>query len=221
MAKKTKAIRKSIRDDDDTFETNGVGGRHAAALAASDGSPDSLDRVRDILFGNQQRDTERRLGDLEEQIQADMETMRDDIVSRVESAVEALDGRISDLSERLDDGLSKGRDELRELDRSHTDAMRKLDSDHSDKMDAISTKLKAADAASVERDAELKSLLTDESAALREELAAVQAELTEALETATANLTDVKADREALADLFTDAAARLSESTGRAKSKRK
>ncbi len=204
----------------------------AALLEDDEPTPDSLERVRDILFGSQQRDTERRLGELEEQIGLDLDAMRDDLGTRLEDAVAKIDDRLTDLSARLDDSVrdlkdaaktahGEIRDEIREMDRSHTDAMRQLDADGIKRTDELGRQLDEQAAASESRDSDLRSALDDTATAVRDELATVRDELNEALDAAVAQLGDAKADRSALAELFSDAAARLADEPAKPSRSRK
>ncbi|MEL7238087.1 MAG: hypothetical protein AAGK78_04430, partial [Planctomycetota bacterium] len=67
----------------------------AKAKAAANGQAgktgdggESLEKVRDILFGSQQRDNEERFGLLEDQIAADLQALRDDTRKRLDSLEE-------------------------------------------------------------------------------------------------------------------------------------
>ena len=84
---------------------------------ASDGTnPASLDKVRDILFGNQMRDVERRFARLEERLIKETADLKDDVRRRLETLEayvrrenESLEGQIkSERGDRVDahSGLS-------------------------------------------------------------------------------------------------------------------
>ncbi len=64
---------------------------------AADGAADrNVDQIRDILFGGQMRDYERRFTDLHQKLEADLARMR-----------EAQDKRLAQIEKRVDDQLEK------------------------------------------------------------------------------------------------------------------
>jgi hypothetical protein len=82
-----------------------LSGDEAASPAAPDAGSGSLDKVRDILFGAQARDFERRFARLEERLLKDTSDLREDVRKRLEvleqfvrREAESLADRIADLS---------------------------------------------------------------------------------------------------------------------------
>jgi hypothetical protein len=115
----------------------------ATSAAKIDSTGANLDKVRDILFGSQLREIDRRLTRLEERQLKDMNDLKSDVKSRLDAfdsymrhETEALTGQIQ--TERHDRGstdeqLSKGQRELRQqlLDQHQHlsgDIRRKIDS---------------------------------------------------------------------------------------------
>ena len=89
----------------------------AAALTGGEGAtPASLDKVRDILFGSQMRDVERRFARLEERLLKETTDLKDDVRRRLDTLEayirrenESLEGQIkSERGDRVDahSGLS-------------------------------------------------------------------------------------------------------------------
>ena len=104
----------------------------------------NLDKVRDILFGNQMRDIDRRLGRLEErliketnEVKADLNNRLDAFNSYVRHEAESLAGRI-DAEHRdrqgVDEQLSK---EQRELRQQLLDQHRRLSDDLRRKVEEV------------------------------------------------------------------------------------
>lgn len=57
----------------------------ALRLPGDGTNPASLDKVRDILFGNQMRDVERRFARLEERLVKDTADLKDDVKKRLDT----------------------------------------------------------------------------------------------------------------------------------------
>ena len=72
---------------------------------ASDGTnPASLDKVRDILFGNQMRDVERRFARLEERLLKETTDLKDDVRRRLDTLEAYM---------RRENGVARGTDQVR------------------------------------------------------------------------------------------------------------
>jgi hypothetical protein len=107
-------------------------GQRDDAVRLPDGaSPASLDKVRDILFGNQMRDVEKRFARLEERLVKDTADLKDEVRQRLEMLeayvrreAESLDGQIkSERADRVDSHATLSnelRDTARTLDRRST-----------------------------------------------------------------------------------------------------
>ena len=65
------------------------------------GEVENLDRVRDILFGSQVRDSERRIGKLEELVTKEMADVREDVRKRLEAIEASVRKEVQSLLERL------------------------------------------------------------------------------------------------------------------------
>ena len=59
-----------------------AGGLEVAEPPAAEAQPESLDKVRDILFGGQMRAVETRLQGLEERLRREHEALKSDFASR-------------------------------------------------------------------------------------------------------------------------------------------
>jgi ABC-type transporter Mla subunit MlaD len=218
MAKKNgKVARPSSR----TAEAEDYAGDRAALLAANNGTGDSLDRVRDILFGNQVRDVDRRLEEIEAGFTSEIESLREDLTGRLDTITEALEAAVSDLSEKLGeehDRATQAEKDLaaqsREDARKQAEDLKQLDADHRERLRATDDRLAEAVAASQQRDEDLGKAADENLATLRDELSTARGEIDQALSTleeSLAGLGEAKTDRAALSQMFADLSERLVE----------
>lgn len=160
----------------------------------------SIDKVRDILFGAQMRDYDRRFGRLEERLLKETSDLKDDVRKRlaaleqyVKQELEALGERLS--AERADrEGSTKTLgQELRET------------------AQAFDKKTASMDDQSARSQRDLRQQLLEQQQRLTDELQSRHEELLATLNRESTELRDEKADRAALASLFTEMALRLND----------
>jgi DNA anti-recombination protein RmuC len=159
----------------------------------------SIDKVRDILFGGQMRDYDKRFARLEERLTKDTAELRDEIRKRlsaleqfVHQEVAAIGDRLAgEQHARLDAEKALG-DELREAGR------------------AFERRTAAMDDQSSRAQRELRQALLEQAQRLTDEIQQRHEELLGVVGRASGELRDEKADRAALASLFTEMALRLS-----------
>jgi hypothetical protein len=164
------------------------------------GSAGNVDKIRDILFGSQMRDYEARFARLEETLIKETleirETNRrrfDQLETYIKREFETVQAKFkAERDERLDVAAQNSR-ELKELGESLSRRIRDLD----DRTTAA------------ERD--LRSQMMDQAREITGEMHAGHEEVTSVLEKRVHELRDGKADRAALATLFTEVALRLSD----------
>jgi hypothetical protein len=159
---------------------------------------ESLDQVRDILFGSQLRDQDRRFHQIDEKVTAELGTFRDEIrksVATLESffktELHALASRITVESSQRNDGVASLKNELAATSTALDKHLTQIDAQHA------------------EAESDLRGLVADQSAAIREDLKATHAELSALVEKLAADLRGSKTDRATLANLFTEMAGRL------------
>jgi vacuolar-type H+-ATPase subunit E/Vma4 len=94
-----------------------------SAAGASDlGSGASLDKVRDILFGVQVREFERRFARLEERLVSETNELKEQITRRMD----ALDQRTASLNEQISTSQRESRQHQLDVQQRLTDDIRKL-----------------------------------------------------------------------------------------------
>jgi hypothetical protein len=160
----------------------------------------SIDKVRDILFGAQMRDYDRRFARLEERLLKETVDLKDDVKKRlsaleqyVKQEVEAIGDRLSAEHDGREDAVMTIRQELRETGTTFDKKTATLDDQ----------------AARAHRD--LRQQLLEQQQRLSDELQSRHQELLGTLNRESTELRDEKADRAALASLFTEMAMRLSD----------
>lgn len=159
----------------------------------------SLDKVRDILFGSQLREMDRRVQRLEERVLKELHELREDGRRRHE----ALDSHVRRELEALGQGLTS---ERAARDETEAGLRREL-------VDAAAQqqrRLGQVEAETGKGLRELRQQLTEQGARLQDELQGRHAEVCRMLERHIGELRGDKADRSTLASLLTEMALRLS-----------
>ena len=172
-----------------------------AGLGAEDmGGAGNLARVRDILFGTQMRDYDKRFTRVEERLAKELEDLKQDTKKRVESLelfmkkeMETLVDRLKVEQEERKQGLRESARELKELAGSFEKKVGQL----AEQMD--------------KGERNLRHHILEQANQLRDEMQQSQAEMQAMVEREAQELRDVKADRAALGDLFMEMAMRLNE----------
>ena len=170
----------------------------APAAAALEEMPESLEKVRDILFGGQMRTVETRLQAMEERLLREQKVLRGDMAKQIAELDAFARKEFQAASERLAAERAKRADDLKALSAEIKDALRDLEKRHG--------KLQEATGAS---DAELRDQLLLHAKATAAEFAKVVDRMAAELGKSHEELMSSKTDSAALAALFTDVASRL------------
>jgi chromosome segregation ATPase len=172
----------------------------SAAMAAVGLSREaaSVDKIRDILFGGQMRDYERKFGSLEDRLSKETTDLKEEVRRSmgafdqfVKQELESLAGRLKSESDQRQAAVRELTSEIRELKQALQQASAHLD-------DRIST---------VQR--ELRQQLLDQYRNLSDDISRKSQEADSALKRESGELRFEKADRAALAALFNEVALRL------------
>lgn len=158
----------------------------------------NIDKIRDILFGSQSRDFERRFGRLEERITKDVADMRDETRKKLDSLEEFIKGEVRSLSERIASEQS-----------SRSDAVRDLASELKDLSHQLEKKAASINEQAARSESDLRQQLLAQSKTLSDDIQLRHNELLASLDREASEIRDDKADRTALAELFTEMAMRL------------
>ena len=177
----------------------------AVALATSFGMPCAhaqtaadLDKIRDILFGAQSRDYERKFSTLEERLLKESAELRNDLKRRFDSLEVYIKKEIEAVTDRVKAEQAERADSITELSRELKDLVKNLDK---------KTGHLEEQASKAQR--ELRQQLLDQSKSLSEDMQTHHKELSVALDHAVEQLRTEKTDRASLAALFMEASMRL------------
>jgi hypothetical protein len=163
-----------------------------------DQTVESLDKVRDILFGQQVRDSEKRFTRLEDRLAKEIADAREDLAKRMTALENFAKSEVDSLIDRLktekDERSRADRETAKELEES----TKSLEKKYSD-----------LDGRTTDAQREIRKLILDQSKLLRDEMLKSNQELSATLQRAIAELRHDKADRFALGDLLTEMALKL------------
>lgn len=173
-------------------------GSAASNGPAPDASPESLDQVRDILFGGQMRMVDSRLQGLESRLQQEQTALRTEF-SRA----------IGDLDDAMKKGLAQLNDKLASERAKRVEDLKALVSDMRESLKNVDRRHQGLEEATAQADAELRDHLVKQGTALSADLARTADRLTNQVESIAARLQAEKLDTAALASGLTDLAQRL------------
>jgi hypothetical protein len=182
-----------------TAQAAGPNGQ-SESINGADAQPDAgnIEKIRDILFGGQMRDYDRRFSRVEEQLIKESLNLREDTRKRFEGLEAFIKSEFAALSERL-----------QAEQRTRDDAVQGLWRGVQELNQSISGKLADLHDGTTRAQSDLRQQILDQSKALSDEIRSKQDEVTAMLQREVADLTDAKTDRSALANLFTEMAMRL------------
>lgn len=173
------------------------------AVVQAQPTGENLEKVRDILFGAQMRDHDKRFVRLEERIAREAESLRDETRKRLDS----LEGYIKKEVQTL---MERGKSEQNQ----RTEADKELAQEIKTNTKALEKHLGELDERAAEAERGLRQELLDQSKTLRDEIHQAIQQLSAAVQRGVEELRHDKTDRSALADLFTEMAMRLNELDG-------
>lgn len=169
-----------------------------AAPPPNETAPESLDKVRDILFGGQMRAVESRLQGLEERIMREQATMRSDFNKQLADLDASAKRDAQTLNERLAAERTKRTDDLKALSAELKEILRSLEKRHV-KLEELSGLA----------DAEIRDQILQQSRAISNEIERLSQRVTTDLNREVAALRNDKTDVSAIVSVFSDMATRL------------
>src|ERR1051325_172733 len=158
----------------------------------------NIDKIRDILFGVQMRDYEKRFTRLEERLIKESNSLRDDTKKRFEALEIYLKHELEALTERLTAEQNARNENAENLAQGIKETARAFEK-RAAQMDEQATRSQR----------ELRQQILDQSKSLNDEIRQKYEELTGLLQREAEELRADKTDRSALAALFTEVAMRL------------
>ncbi|MGH9713277.1 MAG: hypothetical protein ACRD5M_08260 [Candidatus Acidiferrales bacterium] len=169
---------------------------NAAGKEGAEGA--NVDKIRDILFGSQMRDYEKRFSRLEDNVTKAVENLREDMAKRFDTLSGFVQQEVDSLSQRLKTEKGERSDAFKELSRELKDAAKGLEK-----------KIGQLEESFADGQSELRSKILEHSKAVMNEIDKLRREAAAALDTEVEVLRNEKTDRAALADLFAEFSLRL------------
>ena len=172
---------------------------HLADAPKAGASEDAnLDKVRDILFGSQMRDYEKRFARLEDRLLKESTDVREDVRRRLEALEQFTRTELESLTDRLKAEQQARLDAVEEVSRELRDAVK-----------AVDKRLGQLDEQTTRGQRELRQQILDQSKHLSDEIQQKHDDLSARLEREVQELRADKTDRATLATLLTEMALRL------------
>jgi len=169
---------------------------NAKALTAEDGG--NIDKVRDILFGGQMRDYERRFIKLEERLLQETSELKDEVRKRLAALEQFMKQEAGSLADRIKTEHEERTDATKDLAREQRESAKAFEK----KAGALDASIGKAQRELRQQLLELQQRMSDE---VRQKIDDVLARLTQEAN----ELRNDKTDRAALASLLTEMALRL------------
>jgi methyl-accepting chemotaxis protein len=168
--------------------------------AAADGppGPESLDQVRDILFGGQMRMVDSRLRGLEERLFQEQTAIKNDFQRKLSDLEVSIKKELAGHADRLKEERAKRAEDLKALGADFNEARKNFDRRQQQLEEAAGL-----------ADAELRDQLIKQGAALSAELSRTAQKISAELDRSATALRTEKLDTAALASALTDMASKL------------
>ena len=190
--------RKGNAARDEAKAGNGSPKKTTAEAAADAAGGGNLEKIRDILFGAQVHDFEKRFARLEERLLKETADARADTKKRFESLESFIRKEVESLADRLKAEQGDRAESVKEVGRELRETAKSLEK-----------RLAAQDENATKSQRELRQQILDQSKSLTEEIRNRNRETTTTLSRELTELRAEKTDRAALAGFLTDVAVRL------------
>lgn len=158
----------------------------------------NLDKVRDILFGGQMRDYEKRFNRLEDRLVKECSSIRDDIKKRLDSLEMYIKQEVEALNEGLKTEQSQRDETTKEIAQELKDTSKSLEK-----------KLGQLDEQSNQKQRELRQQILDQSKSLDDDMRQKYESILSVVDREVQELRSDKTDRSTLAALLTQVAMQL------------
>ncbi len=160
----------------------------------------SVDKIRDILFGAQMQDYEKRFVRLEERLMQESQSTKEDLKKRFDSLEKYMKNEVESLLDKVKSEQNERTDSVTDILRQIKDLTKTFEKKTGQISDRVSNNQREA-----------RSRLLEESKSLREEIAENHNLLSENMNNVVNELRHDKTDRVALANLLTEMALRLTD----------
>lgn len=160
----------------------------------------NIDKIREILFGVQMRDYEKRFARLEERLLKEARDLRDDTGKRFDALENFVKHEFEALTERL-----------QSEQRTREESAQSLSRDVQETGKSLERKISQLDEQTTRSQRELRQQILEQSKNLSDEIRQKYYELSAMVEREVADLGHAKTDRTALAALFSELSLRLTD----------
>jgi hypothetical protein len=174
-------------------------GRKVEKNAADTSETASVDKIRDILIGNQMRDYERKFGFLEERLLKEMADLRDETSKRIDSIEVYIKKEVESLSDQL-----KAEQDIR------SESDQKTSKELHDTAKTLSENIEKMDVKQSKDARDLRQQLLEQSKNLSSEIRKKHQESSTKHHQSVQELQAAKVDRFALSELLIEMAVRMS-----------
>jgi hypothetical protein len=158
----------------------------------------SVDKIRDLIFGTQMQDYEKRFDRLEKNLLKKISDIRTETKKGFDSLEKYTKNEISTLY-----------DTIRTEKNERIESYQKISNDLNNLSKSIQEKLEILSDQTTKSDQSLRQQILDQSKSLSNEVNEIKEDISKALDRAVQELRDEKTDRKALANLLAEMAIRL------------
>ena len=176
------------------------GASRSSSTTAEKDPHQSLDQVRDILFGAQSRDQEKRFGRIEERLQREANELRNDLNLRCESLEQYIKKEVELLGSRLKAEQGVRADLIKDLSRELKDLTKTVD-----------RKVRQLDEQLSKGQSELHQRILDQHKSLSEDVRQKSDTLKRTMQKALDELTECKVEKTALSEILITGAMSLND----------
>lgn len=175
-----------------------MSGINKPQLSGDVGSSANLEKVRDLLFGNQIRDFDKKFNRLEERLVKECASLRDDTRKRLDSIEVYLKQEVQSLTEGLKTEQAERDESVKEVAQEIKDVTKSLEK-----------RITQLDEQTNQKQRDLRQQILDQSKSLDEEMRQKYEAILSVIEREVQELRNDKSDRSTLATLFTQMAMHL------------
>jgi DNA repair exonuclease SbcCD ATPase subunit len=158
----------------------------------------NVDKIRDILFGSQMRDYEKRFSRLEDTVTKSLDTLREDMTKRLDTLGNFMKEEVDSMSQRLKAEKSERAEGEKEIAREIKDGVKMLEK-----------RLGQLEEHLTDSQSDLRGKMLEHSKSVSAEIDKLRRDTSAALNREVESLRDEKTDRAGLADLFNEFSLRL------------
>ncbi len=166
----------------------------------------NIDKIREILFGSQMRDYEKRFSRLEDRLLKECANLKDETRKRLDTLEHFMQQEVESLTERMRVGQEAGIEAAREITR---EANQELAQELRNTVKSLDRRVSHLDDQSTKNQREIRQQLLEQSKNLGDDIQQKYLEILSMLEQEALELRTDKTDRATLAALFTEMAMRL------------